>query len=29
MSLYEILSANCVRKCMETSLKNLYVDVGD
>ena len=29
MSLYEILSANCVRKCMEISLKNLYVDVGD
>ena len=25
---YEILSTNSLRKCMETSLRNLYVDIG-
>ena len=27
--LYEILSTNSVRKCMEISLENLYVYIGD
>ena len=27
--LYEILSINSVRKCMEISLENLYVYIGD
>ena len=26
---YEILSTNSVRKCMEISLENLYVYIGD
>ena len=25
---YQILSTNSLRKCMETSLRNLYVDIG-
>ena len=25
---YQILSTNPVRKCMEISLENLYVDIG-
>ena len=25
---YQILSTNSLRKCMENSLENLYVDVG-
>ena len=26
--LYQILSTNSLRKCMEISLENLYVDLG-
>ena len=28
MILYQILSTYSLRKCMETSLENLYVDIG-
>ena len=28
MILYQILSTNSQRKCMEISLENLYVDIG-
>ena len=26
---YQILSTNFLRKCMEISLENLYVDIGN
>ena len=27
--IYQILSTNSLRKCVDTSLENLYVDIGD